>query len=150
MRLLLENYKFLRIKKHLKKNKLLVLYNINDSGSKVWFKIAEKLLKNLKIKSCKLQDKFMTNIIDRSIYKRFKFLINGPVLFGIFKGTTNEVFSTFFTIESVLTIFGIKLNKTFYLLGQIKIVKILEYRKAILNLKEFLRTKVGLHYFEIM
>jgi hypothetical protein len=149
MQFSLKHYKFLKIKIHLKKNELVLLYNSNDFNSKIWFTV-EKLLKNLNLKHYKLQNKITKKVFNQSIYKKFRSLIHGPIIFAIFKVLPNLLFSTFFIIHNILTFFGIKLNKTFYLLNQIKIVEFLKYKITIFVFHKFLRKTVKFRFFEIM
>lgn len=149
MKISLKNYMFLKAKTQVKRNKLLVFYTSNDFNSKIGFKM-KKLLKNLQLKHYKLQNRIAKKVLHHSIYKKFKSLVNGLTLFSVFKVLPNQVFSTIFKIGNILTILGIKLNKTFYLLNQIKTITTLKYKKAIIELKQLLKTKIKSYYFEIM
>ena len=149
MQFSLKHYKFLKIKIHLKKNELLLFYNSNDFNSKIWFTV-EKLLKNLNLRHYTLQNKITKKVFSQSIYKKFRSLISGPIIFAVFKVLPNLIFSTFFIIQNILTFFGIKLNKTFYLLNQVKIIEFIKYRITIFIFHKFLKKTVKSYFFEIM
>jgi len=149
MQFSLKHYKFLKIKIYLKKKSLLLFYNSNDFNSKIWFTV-EKLLKNLNLRHYKLQNKITKKVFSESIYKKFRSLISGPIIFAVFKILPNLTFSTFFIIQNILTFFGIKLNKTFYLLNQIRIIEFIKYRITILILYKFFKKTIKSHFFEIM
>ena len=130
LKIKLNYYKFLKIKTSLKKNKLIVFYNTKDLNSKIWF-AAKKLLKNLNLKYFRLQNKITKKILNQSIFKKFKPIISNTIIIGTFKIVINLVFSTFFITNNFLTFLAIKLNKTFYLLNQIKNIQLVKYKIVI-------------------
>jgi hypothetical protein len=138
MKLTLKHYKFLKIKNYLKKDKLLLFYNSFDLNSKVWFTL-EKFLKSLNLMHYKLHNKITKKVFNQSIYKKFAKCFNGPILFTVFETLLNLFFSTFSSQEAVLTFIGIKINKSFYLFNQTKIVRFLNYKFSIVSFFKFLR-----------
>lgn len=138
LKIKLNYYKFLKIKTSLKKNKLIIFYNIKDLDSKIWFTV-KKLLKNSNLKYSRLQNKITKKILNQSIFKKFKSIISNTIIIGIFKVLINLAFSTFFIINNFLTFIAIKLNKTFYLLNQIKNIQFVNYKIVIITFYTFLK-----------
>jgi hypothetical protein len=137
----LKYYTFLKVKKQLKKNELLFLYYISDSNSKIWFTV-EKLLKNFNLKHYKFHNKITKKVFNQSIYKKFKTLINSPLIFVIFKVLPKLFSSYFLKLNSILTFIGIKLNKTFYFINQINKVESIKYDITMIIFYSFLKKKL--------
>lgn len=141
MKVTLKYYKFLKIKKQLKKNEILLFYYLDDSHSKAWFTV-EKLLKKLNLDHYKLQNRIAKSSFNRSIYKSFKNLINGPMIFVTFKVLTDLLFFVFFKVNKILTFIGIKLNTVFYLRNQINVIRVLGYKKTIVEFYSILKKRI--------
>jgi hypothetical protein len=138
MKLTLKHYKFLKIKNYLKKDKLLLLYNSFDLNSKIRFTL-EKFLQSLNLIHYKLHNKITKKVFNQSIYKKFAKCFNGPIIFTVFEAISNLFFSTFFSQETILTFIGIKINKSFYLFNQTKIVRFLNYKFSITSFFKLLK-----------
>jgi hypothetical protein len=106
--------------------------------SKIWFTV-KKLLRNLNLKYSRLQNKITKKILNQSIFKKFESIISNTIIIGIFKVLINLVFSTFFITNNFLTFIAIKLNKTFYLLNQIKNIQFVNYKIVIITFYTFLK-----------
>ena len=143
----------MKIKLQLKKNEILLFYYLDDSQSKIWF-IIEKLLKKLNLKHYKLQNQVAKKAFNESVYRKFKDLINGPIIFVTFKTLMDLSFPAFYKINKVLTLIGIKLNTTFYLRTQTSIIQTIEYKLIIIELcdtlKEKIKSIIKILFFETM
>ena len=143
----------MKIKLQLKKNEILLFYYLDDSQSKIWF-IIEKLLKKLNLKHYKLKNQVAKKAFNESVYRKFKDLINGPIIFVTFKTLMDLSFPAFYKINKVLTLIGIKLNTTFYLRTQTSIIQTIEYKLIIIELcdtlKEKIKSIIKILFFETM
>ena len=89
-----------------------------------------------------MNNKITKKVFNQSIYKKFKTLINSPLIFVIFKVLPKLFSSYFLKLNSILTFIGIKLNKTFYFRNQINKVEFIKYDLTMIIFYSFLKKKL--------
>jgi hypothetical protein len=147
MKFSLKNYKLLKTKKYIKNTNLFFVINGINTNSKDSTKIQQELTK-INFNCYKIFNKTSTKILEDSIYKNSKYVINGLVFFVKSKKHNKIVKKTLFNnFESLKFIFlKIKLNNKIYSLNQLKNVNIFNYNKKKLLFYQF--TVIHLkHYF---
>jgi hypothetical protein len=138
MKFSLKNYKLLKTKKYIKNTNLFFVINGINTNSKDSTKIQQELTK-INFNCYKIFNKTSTKILEDSIYKNSKYVINGLVFFVKSKKHNKIVKKTLFNnFESLKFIFlKIKLNNKIYSLNQLKNVNIFNYNKKKLLFYQF-------------
>lgn len=150
MKFKLKNYKFLKIKSVIKKNKLLFFYDqiyLNYKNKS----LIEKDLKKLKTKYYKIYNSLIFKIIKNSIYKNIKVLINS----GIFIAKFSVIKKNFYLkniqhLNAFSILLGIKLNNKIY--SKIQIVKLnnLNFQKNILIFLKKLKLFIKINFYNLL
>lgn len=136
-----KHYKYYKIKNHLKVSNFLLIYN--GACIKSFIKINQKL-KKLDLHYYKVCNALMKKALKKSIYKNFRFLINGLVMVIKPKNiNTNITFTKFLDLDGSLYLITIKINNKFYHTCKIKHLLNLNFKNnhaiLITSLKTYLK-----------
>ena len=138
MKLKLKDYKTLKTKKYLKTNNIYIYVNGINKNSISFIKTKQEF-KNINFDYYQIFNKTSIKILENSIYKNNKTIINGVTF--LIKPINNKLISKkviFHNIENLMFVFlTIKLNNKIYILNQFKKVSTLNYYKNKLLLYQF-------------
>ena len=138
MKLKLKDYKTLKTKKYLKTNNIYIYVNGINKNSISFIKTKQEF-KNMNFDYYQIFNKTSIKILENSIYKNNKTIINGVTF--LIKPINNKLISKkviFHNIKNLMFVFlTIKLNNKIYILNQFKKVSTLNYYKNKLLLYQF-------------
>lgn len=140
MKIFLKNYKTETTKKYIKLNKLMLIFNGINLDSNNWL-TTEQTFKNLNIKYLKVYNKTSINLLNDSIYKNLKFLINSITMFIIINNFKRFTLTTNFD-PLVFIFLALKLNNKIYTNKQIKNLSSYKYIDSKLILFQFCITNI--------
>ena len=140
MKLKLKDYKALKTKKYIKTNNIYIYFNGINQNSTSWIKTKQEF-KNMNFDYYQIFNKTAIKILENSIYKNNKPVINGVTFLVKPINLNNKPIYKkiiFRNIENLMFVFlAIKLNNKIYILSQFKKVTTLNYYKNKLLLYQF-------------
>jgi hypothetical protein len=142
MKIFFKNYKTEITKKYIKLNKLMLIFNGINLDSNNWL-TTEQTFKNLNIKYLKVYNKTSINLLNDSIYKNFKFLINSISITMFIIINNFKKFTLTTNFDPLVFIFlALKLNNKIYTNKQIKNLSSYKYTDSKLILFQFCITNI--------
>ena len=147
MKFTLKNYKTIKTKKYIKTTNIYFFFNGIKQNSSNRIQI-EQELKNINFSCYKIFNKTSIKILENSVFKNAKPIINGTIFF--IKPKSNKPISKKILLnnfENLMFVFlAAKINKKIYLLNQIKNIHIINYYKNKLLLYQFIITHLKSYF----
>ena len=139
MKLKIKNYKHLKIKNYFKNYKFFLIYNGTSSKS---FALKNQKLQKLNLTSYKISNNIAKKVLNRSIYKNFKPIINSLVIFLKSRNNySNNTFNQLQEIDNSFKLVGLKINNKIYIKSFLSIIlKKFNYNETVLTLLILLKT----------
>lgn len=143
----LKTYRRLKIKYYFKKIKFFFFFHGTSLNITDWTSL-EQLLDKEKLKCFQILNSLMVRIINNSIFRNLKILINGLVLL---LHTTNKklTLKKLNNISSLLNLLCLKLNNKIYSKKQIKNLKKLSYIGNIYLFYSFMLITAKMPYYKL-
>lgn len=134
-----KNHKTLRTKDYLKNNNLFLFFSGMNQNSSSWIK-TEQVLKNMNLGYYKIFNRTSTKMLENSIYKNNKHLINGMTFFIKLRSNNLKLSKKNVINLETFVFLALKLNNNIYSPDQLKYINFLNYYNNKLLLYQFVVT----------
>ena len=125
MELKFKEYKYLKFKKELKANKLLLVFNRAYTKSGI-----PQIFEDLNINLFKIANKISRLILINSVYSNYKFLINNVIMMSLISSSYLNL-KELIKVSDRIHLLGIKFHKKFYTKRQLQNVITVHFIKNV-------------------
>lgn len=150
MKFELKRYKLKTTTAYFQKKPIFLLFNVANLNSKQWLKI-EQAFFNHNLNYIKIYNTLTKLFLKKSIFLRFKSIINGNLCFISLKNKTqnNLNIQEIIKIDSTMSFLGLKLNNKVYSATQLKTISTLNYKKNVQFLNQSLKRLLKLPHYKL-